>query len=87
MSLNAWSWLLFAVSTFGLWLSGQNPVWGWRFAAVNQLIVWVPYGVLTGQWGTVAMSAVFTGLYLRNLRRWRGTDLTPARSSKETADA
>lgn len=80
MSLNAWSWLLFVVSAFGLWLTGQNPRRGWWFAIANQLALWIVYAVVTRQWGLVANSVVFIAIYARNLWRWRGTEMVPAAS-------
>ncbi len=82
MSQNAWSWALFAVSVFGLWLTGQSPKAGWWFAIANQGI-WGAYATLTRQWGLIAMSAVFVAIYARNLWRWRHTPMQPRRYGRQ----
>lgn len=62
------SFVLFVVSAFGVWLTGNSRRWGWRFAICNQplFIVW---GLLTYQYGSIATSVVFVALYVRNLRK------------------
>lgn len=78
--VNLLSWGLFAISCAGLWLQGINPKWGWRFAIANQIGAWLPYNIITHQFGLGAMSLVFTIIYARNLRRWKGTEIaTPGK--------
>lgn len=72
MSAVIWSWVAAAVSVGGLWIAGFNPRAGWVYGLGAQ-VVWALYGVATNQPGMIALSAVFTLLYLRNLHRWRGT--------------
>lgn len=77
MTTTAWSWLLFAVSAFGLWLTGRHLRAGWWFAIINQVAVWGPYAIITHQPGLVANSAVFVLIYANNLRKWRHSAATP----------
>ena len=74
MNNAGWTWGLFGLSAFGLWLSGMNVKAGWWFAISNQT-AWVTYAITTRQWGFLANSIVFVALYARNLWRWRGTRL------------
>lgn len=76
MSPSLASWGLFAVSVFGLWLTGQNPRWGWWFALANQFLMWLPWAIWAGQPGLAAQSFVFAALYARNLHRWRNGTLS-----------
>lgn len=69
------SWLLFAVSVLGLWISGSSPKAGWWFALFNQLALWLVYAAWTQQWVLVATSLAFAALYARNLWRWRSTPM------------
>lgn len=71
MSAAAFSWVLFVLSAFGVWLSGINPKAGWRYAIANQA-AWLIYAMMTEQWGIAANSVVFSALHARNLWRWRG---------------
>jgi hypothetical protein len=68
------------VSIAGLWISGHSPRAGWTYGIASQA-VWVAYGLTTHQHGLVALSAAMTIIYIRNLRRWRGTRFTPAAST------
>lgn len=70
MSLNTWSWLLTAVSVFGLWLTGRNPRAGWVFAVLVQQL-WLTWALITDQWGFAVQSVAFSAMYARNLWRWR----------------
>lgn len=72
MSAAVWSWIAAVVSVGGLWLAGINPRMGWVYGLGAQ-VVWALYGVMTQQPGMIALSVVFTLLYVRNLHRWRGT--------------
>ncbi len=72
MSAAYWSWIAAGVSIAGLWISGQNPRWGWAFGIATQG-VWIAYGLATDQPGMLALSAAFITLYGRNLWRWRHT--------------
>lgn len=72
MSTAEWSWFAAAVSVPGLWISGLNPRTGWVYGIASQS-VWIAYGLVTHQPGMIALSAAFTGLYGRNIWRWRGT--------------
>lgn len=69
------TWVLFAVSVIGLWVSGSSPKIGWWLALINQLALWLPYAAWTQQSGLVATSLVFAALYSRNLWRWRDTSM------------
>ena len=64
-------------SCFGVWLTGTNLRWGWRYAIGTQVLMWLPYSLVTRQWGLAGMALVFTALYVRNLRRWAGSHSTP----------
>lgn len=81
MSAEVWSWVAAAASIVGLWLSGQNPRWGWAYGIACQGI-WTAYGLATGQSGMLALSAVFVVMYSRNLWRWRGTRFERANAAK-----
>ncbi len=81
------SWGLFTVSVFGLWLSGQNPRWGWRFALVNQFAMWLPWAIWARQPGLVAQSRVFAALYARNLYRWRNGTLATGQACDTIAES
>lgn len=85
MNATDWSWVLFAVGCFGLWLSGYNPKLGWWFSIANQILAWLPYSIATQQWGMAAMSLVFTGLYSRNLWRWRHSEMHLSETSHSGA--
>lgn len=71
MSASSATWVLFAVSVFGLWLTGQHPRAGWRFALVNQILLWLPWAIWARQPGLIAQALVFAAIYARNLHRWR----------------
>jgi hypothetical protein len=71
------TWGLLIVSVFGVWLTGQRPIWGWRFALVNQILVWLPWAIWAQQPGLIAQGILFTLIYARNLYRWRHGTMTP----------
>lgn len=72
----AWSLVTFAVSAFGLWLSGRNVKHGWAYGIASQ-VLWATEGLATGRPGDIALSVVFVGMYVRNLRRWRHSSGRP----------
>ncbi len=85
MSSAWWSIVTAAVSVAGLWLSGKNPKFGWKWGLGAQ-VVWLTAGVLTGRPGDVILSVVFTVIYVRNLRLWRGIPIErPAASPQDVA--
>ena len=84
LSPEVWSWLAASLSIDGLWLSGHNPRVGWAWGIGIQ-VVWVAYGVDTGQSGMLALSVAFVVLYSRNLWRWRGTRFVRAAAARETS--
>lgn len=75
-----WSIVTAVVSVAGLWLSGYNPRWGWAYG-IGAQAVWLVAGLATGRPGDIGLSLVFTVIYVRNLRRWRGTRFERAASS------
>jgi hypothetical protein len=79
-----WSIVTAAVSVAGVWLAGHNPRWGWQWGLGAQ-VVWLVAGLATGRPGDVILSVVFTVIYLRNLRRWRGTRFQPAATASAAA--
>lgn len=84
MSAATWSWIAAVVSVAGLWISGYNPKIGWAYGIISQG-VWIAYGLATNQPGMIALSLAFIVIYLRNLRRWRGSrfERTPQRSEEQ----
>ncbi len=76
MTAEMWSWLAALVSATGLWISGVSPRAGWIYGFGAQ-VIWILYGFFTAQPGMIALSAVFVGLYIRNLYRWHGTQFVP----------
>jgi hypothetical protein len=85
MTTTIGSWALFAVSAFGLWLTGRHLKAGWWFAISNQILMWAPYSLLTHQYGLVANSAVFVAIYAHNLWRWRHSVATAAGARPDRA--
>lgn len=85
MSVALWSWLAAGVSILGLWVSGHSPRAGWVYGIAAQ-VVWVAYGMGTGQPGMLALSAAFVVIYARNLHRWRGTRFVRAGAQLPAAD-
>jgi hypothetical protein len=56
----AWSWVLMAVGLTGLWLGSGGHRVGWAIGLFAQLL-WLTYGVVTGQLGFL-VSAVAYGI-------------------------
>ncbi len=75
------SWITALAAVIGMWLGGYNPRWGWIYGMANQ-ILWVIYGLVTNQPGMIALSFLYVVLYVRNLRRWKGTQFQPAQPQK-----
>ena len=79
-----WSIALSALGLAGLYLAGRSSYWGWLVSLAGEL-VWIAYGLRTGQ-PSFAISAVAYGwVYARNLRAWRQARPEPRHGQKPTA--
>lgn len=74
-----WSYILAAVSVFGLWLAGRKSKTGWAVGFGSQFL-WATYGVVTEQWGFALSAIPFAWVQGRNYLAWSKTE-------KETVDA
>lgn len=74
-----WSIITAAVSIGGLWLSTIEPRWGWRWG-IGAQVVWLVAGFATHRPGDVALSIVFTVIYVRGLRTNRGASYRDQRA-------
>ena len=57
-----WSWLLFAIGVFGLWLYTAKPKIGPWFNIFSQ-VFWITYGFSTKQYGFIVSSIVYIILF------------------------
>ena len=63
------TWVLAAVSITATVLTGRKVWWGWLVVAAS-CAAWGAYGLMTGQFGFVALQVFNVGLTSYNARRW-----------------
>lgn len=63
----SWSWILTGIGAFSMLLVGQGLWVGWLFSLANQ-VAWTWYSLSTHQYGFLASVAIYTPIYLVNLR-------------------
>lgn len=63
-----WSFLLAFGSMFGMWLVPKRPRLGWAWS-LGMEVPWTIWGIWLEQWGFVMLSAMFAGVYAKNLRQ------------------
>ncbi len=64
-----WSFGIAAGAALAQWIVGNRWWWGWLVALAMQP-VWFVYGLALEQYGLLAHAALFTLVYVRNLRIW-----------------
>jgi len=55
------------VSLFGgvvFWVVAKHPI-GWLLGVV-QMMLFVPLAILTGEWGFLAQTVIYSGVFIRN---------------------
>lgn len=62
------SYILAGSGLLTMYLAPRNPRLAWTFALTIQP-VWLWYSITTEQWGFLASTLVYSGLYAANLRR------------------
>lgn len=72
--MNAWwSWALAIAGLLGAYLAGKKLAVGWLVRAGAQLL-WLPYAVISRQWGFIVTGLAFFAVYGRNWLLWREQD-------------
>lgn len=71
-----WSFLLAAVGLLGVWLAGRKSWTGWAVGIVSQ-VLWITYGLTTGQYGFFLSAFAYGAMYARNWWLWTRTAWTP----------
>lgn len=64
------SWILAALSIFGMWKVGSYKVWAWVYMCFLE-ILWGTYGVLTGQYGFILGAVGYITVYMINYNKWK----------------
>jgi hypothetical protein len=63
--------LALSVNTIAvMWLAGSKRPAGWALGLAGQA-GWVAFVILFQAWGLLPLTVVLTGIYARNLIRWR----------------
>jgi hypothetical protein len=58
------SWILSVVGALGAYYSAKNK-WGWALSFLYQ-ILWIPYAVVTHQYGFIWICVIFAVIYTKN---------------------
>lgn len=64
-----WSWLLTVVGVTGFVLAGRKVWWCW-YINIGCQALWITYALVTGQWGFIVASVVYTWVFTQNAIRW-----------------
>jgi len=65
-----WSVALAVVGILGIYLAGRKSLWGWAVGFGAQ-VLWLVFGIVTGQYGFIFSSVAYGIVYGRNWFRWR----------------
>jgi hypothetical protein len=60
-----------SLTLIGMWRAGSKKADAWLIGLVNQGF-WLLTIVVFGVWGLLPLTLALTGIYVRNLLRWRG---------------
>ncbi len=88
MSYQIWSWVLGLIGVVGFFLAGNKIWWCWYVNIFNQ-ILWLIYSIVSGQWGFLAATAVYSVVFTRNAISWtqqHRQEVEFAREYKEDLD-
>lgn len=68
----------------GLYIAGRKNWAGWAIGLGAQ-VLWVVYTLTTRQWGFLVSAALYGGVYVHNILRWRGVKgEIPGRADAQT---
>ena len=65
-------WIGNVLIILGLWYIGEKKRFAFVFTAIGE-ILWVIYSLQSGLWSLAFITAVFTGLAIRNWLKWGET--------------
>lgn len=68
--INYGHWVLAVIGVSGIYFVGNKTIWGWLILCVNEFL-WTVYGVLTKQYGFIAMAFAYATIYIRSYIHWR----------------
>lgn len=63
-------WILAAWTVATMWLAGNKNPLAWYSGIASQLL-WLYFDYTVQAWGLMPLAVILTGVYWRNLRRWR----------------
>lgn len=63
------SWALAPFGIAGMLIVGRKNAWGWALSILTQFL-WIAYALAIHQYGMILGSALYLGVYVKNLRRW-----------------
>lgn len=65
-----WSFVLMAFGVAGIYLAGRDKAVGWAIGMFAQ-ILWLIYGLVTGQYGFLISAVVYGIVYTKNFLAWQ----------------
>ena len=63
-------WGLSGLTFWSMVLAGDKKRLAWHIGLINQ-VFWMVYVITTKQWGLVPLTILMTGVYIRNLIKWK----------------